>query len=197
VSICTAAGITKEQVEQQQVQWGERQAAQVQQERLTPSMRQAAALQGRWVRHHQPGARGWRDQVCYGQLSLLGVQPGKQPRLQVTYQNGDLSLEQEQIAVRVNTRFRQLLPAGEVPPQPLAGHLEQAPLPAAMCTVTSAPQPHHAACITWLQRNPWEVDKRSVKQQLLQVLPRVLQPAAANWAVEAWLAPNLAGGSSM
>jgi transposase InsO family protein len=191
---CTAAGITKEQVEQQQEQWGERQAVQVQQERLTPSMQQAAALQGRWVRHHQPGAKGWRGKVCFGQLSLLGVQPGKQPRLQVTYQNG----QQEQITVRgCNTRFRQLLPEGEVPPQPLVEEPEQESLSAAMGSISSllsAPQPQHAASIAWLQNNPWEVDSKShvVRQQLLEVLPRVLQPATANWAVEVWLAPNLA-----
>jgi hypothetical protein len=186
---CTAAGITKKQVEQQQDEWGERQVAQVQQEKLTPLMQQAAALQGRWIRHHRPGARGWRGEVCFGQLSLVGVKPGKQPRLQVTYQNG----QQEEVTVKAcDTGFRQLLPAGEVPPKPLAGDLEQPPVSAAMGMVSSSLQPHQAAVINWLQHNPWQVRDRSVKDGLLTVLPKVLQPATANWAVEVWLAPNLA-----
>jgi hypothetical protein len=186
---CTAAGITKEQVEQQQEEWGERQAAQVQQERLTPLMQRAAALQGRWIRHHQPGAKGWRGKVCYGQLSLLPVQPGKQPRLQISYHNG----EQEQVTVKgCDTRFRQLLPAGQVPPEPLSGNLEQPPAAAAMGVLGNSPQPHQAAVIPWLQHNLWQGRTRSAQAVLLKVLPKVLQPATANWAVEVWLAPNLA-----
>jgi hypothetical protein len=91
-----------------------------------------------------------------------------------------------------DTKLRQLLPAGQVPPEPLAGDYEQLPAAAAVGVPGNGPQPHQAAVISWLQRNPWEVQTRHAKEVLLKVLPKVLQPATAHWAVEVYFAPNLA-----
>jgi hypothetical protein len=175
---CSAAGVSKQQVEEREVQWQQQQDAQQQQERLSRAWQEAAALDGRWIRHHQPGASGWRGEVSYGQLVFLGAAAGKHPKLRVLYQNG----ETEEITARAcSGKLRRLLPPGDQPPaRPTACSVQLA------CHANSP-----AATLQWVRDNPWRVQAKDVLQPLLESLPSALQPATCHWAAHVWLAPEL------
>lgn len=192
---CVATGITPQLVEQQQDEWEQQQREQRRQERVTPTIRQAIALDGRWVRHHQPGAKGWRGQISYGQLSFKGCEPGGgQPRLTVGYQDG----HQEEITVRgVKTKYRQLLPEGEQPPATnaaLAASVSAASVAAAAWQPQLQSSPL-AELVQWVLGQPWRMRDVQQQQKVQEHLAEVLNPQRSAWATNIWLTSQLAPAS--
>lgn len=187
---CTSSGVTTQQVERQQQVWQQQQQEAGQQaERLTPALQRALQLEGRWIRRHQPGARGWRGQVCYAQLQLQPPQPGQQPRLLAKYQGG----QEEALTVHTccHGKWYQLLEEGQQPPVGLAAVQPHLPGFEDLHQSPVARQPHQASVISWLQLNPWPLRSLHQKQDLQQLLPRALQPHLCHWASTVWLAPDL------
>ena len=190
---CLASGITVTQVQRQQELWEQKQQQnQHQPERVSSALRQAAELEGRWVRHHQPGARGRKGLVTYGRLSLARDSTSAHPKLLVAYQDG----HEELVTVRgCSSKYRTLLPAGDVPPNP------QSAAVAVLYITGPAPQPldprapiinpaSRYAAVQWMQSLPFamNVNLGGSEQELWE---HVLTVAHCPWVSDIWLTPGL------
>jgi hypothetical protein len=183
---CVAQGLTLADVRRRQRDWEAQQAANQRTERLTPSVKQAAALDGSWLRYQQRGAAGWRGRVNYGKIQFLGVKPNGTPRLLVKYECG----EQEELTLRgCNSKHRQLLPMGETPPTAAVVQYREEPAPDLSTEPAST---RLQALLQMVHHPPWPVRSRRDRATLQALWPQALTELTAHWAPVIYVAPTVA-----